>query len=451
VTAHAKPLWQRFLFFLVPLMLSNILQALSGTVNSIYIGQLLGVESLAAISTFFPVMLLLIAFIVGIASGSTILIGQAYGARQIGKVKQVAGTSITAAFILGVIVAIVGYFFTEPMMRVLGAPETVLDQSVSYGRIVLGGMPGFFVFLIITTVLRGVGDTVTPLVALILSIAISLLVTPALILGWFGLPQIGVDAAAVAFIAGFVVVLAFLFFYLRITKSPLAPDAQLLRDLRIDVPLLGKILRLGIPAGVQMIVSALAAIVVVGLVNRFGANATAAYGAVNQVLSYIQFPAMSIAIATSIFGAQAIGAGEVDQLRRITRTGLSLNLVVTGGFVVIAYLFSEHLVRLFITDPAVVELTETLLHIVLWSTVLFGFGGVLSGMMRASGDVLIPMLLSLGAIVLVEIPLALYLANTPLGLQGIWWAYVASFTTMLALQAGYYWFFWRHKPITKLI
>src|SRR5690606_21553257 len=110
-------------------------------------------------------------------------------------------------FVLGIFVALIGFFFTEPMMRLLGAPANVLDQSVSYGRIVLGGMPGFFVFLIITTVLRGVGDTVPPLVALILSIVVSLIVTPALILGWFGLPQIGVDAAAIAFIAGFLVVL----------------------------------------------------------------------------------------------------------------------------------------------------------------------------------------------------------------------------------------------------
>jgi len=246
-------------------------------------------------------------------------------------------------------------------------------------------------------------------------------------------------------------VLVFLFFYLRIRKSPLAPDRELLRDLKIDLPLLGLILKLGIPAGVQMIVSALAALVVVGIVNRFGANATAAYGAVNQVLSYIQFPAMSIAIATSIFGAQAIGAGQADQLRRIVRTGLAMNLFITGAFVVIAYIFSQHLVALFITAPEVVELTETLLHIVLWSTILFGFGGVLSGMMRASGDVLMPMLLSLGTILIVEVPLALYLSTTSLGLNGVWWAYVASFCTMLVLQASYYWFFWRKKPIKKLI
>ncbi len=446
-----RPLWQRFLLFLVPLMISNILQSLSGTVNSIYIGQLLGVEALAAVSTFFPIMILLISFIVGLASGSTVLIGQAFGARNIEKVKQVTGTTITSSFILGIVVAFIGIFFTEPLMRLLGAPENVLQQSVSYGRIVLIGMPGFFIFLIVTSVLRGVGDTVTPMISLVLSIAVGLVVTPALILGWFGLPQIGVDAAAVAFIAGFMAVLVFLFFYLRARNSPLAPDAALLRDLRINLPLLGTILRLGVPAGVQMIVSSLAAIVVVGVVNRFGSNATAAYGAVNQVLSYIQFPAMSIAIATSIFGAQAIGAGQTDQLRRIVRTALMMNLIITGALVIVAYVFSQHLVALFITSPEVMEITETLLHIVLWSTVLFGFASVFSGMMRASGDVIVPMVLSLACILIVELPLALVLSRTSLGLSGIWWAYAASFTTMLLLQSGYYWFFWKNKPIKKLI
>lgn len=451
MTNVQRPLWQRFLVFLIPLMLSNILQSLSGTINSVYVGQLLGVESLAAIATFFPIMILLISFIVGLASGSTVLIGQAYGAKNIDKVKEVAGTTLTSAFILGLVVAAIGVFFMEPIMRTLGTPANVIDQSVSYGRIVLIGMPGFFVFLIVTTVLRGVGDTVTPLVSLLLSILTGLVVTPALILGWGGLPKIGVDAAAVAFIAGFLIVLVFLFFYLRARKSPLAPDRQLLSDLKIDLPLLGKILRLGVPAGVQMIVSSLAALVVVGIVNRFGSDATAAYGAVGQVLSYIQFPAMSIAIATSIFGAQAIGAGQTDQLRRIVRTGLVMNLIITGTLVAIAYLFSQHLVALFITSPEVMDITETLLHIVLWSVVMFGFSAVLSGMMRASGDVFIPMLLSLGTILLVETPLALYLSTTSLGLNGIWTAYAVSFSTMFVVQGAYYWFVWKNKPIKKLI
>ncbi len=446
----SKPLWQRFLIFLVPLMAANILQSLSGTLNNIYIGQLLGVDSLAAVSVFFPIMIFLISFIIGLSSGATVLIGQAWGARNIDKVKEVAGTTFTATFLLGLVVALIGIFFTAPIMTLLGAPANILEPATNYARVLLIGMPGLFIFLMATSVLRGVGDTVTPLVSLVISLAVGLIVTPALILGWFGLPQIGIMAAAVATIAGFTSVLVFLFFYMRAKKHPLAPDRVLVGYLRINPSLFLMVLRLGIPAGVQMVVSSISAIVVVGLINRFGSDATAAYGAVNQVLSYVQFPAMSIAIATSIFGAQAIGAGQIDQLRGITRTGLVMSLIITGTLVLIAYLFSEHLVALFITDPAVIEMTEGLLHIVLWSVVLFGQSAVFSGIMRASGTVLMPMVLSLACILCVELPGAIWLSSI-LGLHGIWWAYAASFSTMLILQASWYQFVWRKKKIKALI
>ena len=215
MTPVLKPLWQRFLVFLLPLMLSNVLQSLSGSINNIYIGQLIGVSALASVSVFFPIMIFLISFIIGLASGATILIGQAWGARNLQKVKQVTGTTLTAAFFLGLFVAVVGALFTRNLMDLLGAPADIVTTATDYGRIVLIGMPGFFVFLIMTSMLRGVGDTVTPLTTQVFSIGIGLVVTPALIQGWFGLPQIGLLAAAVAFIAGFVVVLIFLYFYLN--------------------------------------------------------------------------------------------------------------------------------------------------------------------------------------------------------------------------------------------
>src|SRR5690606_10484018 len=145
----------------------------------------------------------------------------------------------------------------------------------------------FFTFLIATSVLRGVGDTVTPLFALALSIAVGLTVTPALIQGWAGLPRIGVSAAAVATILSSLASLAFLTLYLRARHHPLAPDAVLLRHLRIRLTTLRTVLRLGIPTAIQTAAASVAAVVVVGLVNRFGSNATAAYGAVNQVLNYV--------------------------------------------------------------------------------------------------------------------------------------------------------------------
>src|SRR3569833_712195 len=451
MTPAQKPLWQRFLLFLVPLMLSNILQAMSGTINNIFIGQLVGVDALAAAAAFFPILFFLMSFIIGLASGSTVLIGQAYGAKNELKVKEIAGTTMTVTFLGGIEVAIIGVIFIKPIMGVLGVPPNILEASTAYGTIILNSKPGFFIYLIATSVLRGVGDTTPPLVALVMSILVGLVVTPAYIMGWAGLPKLGLLAAAVAFIVGFVVGLIFLFFYLRARKHPLAPDRVFLTHLGIDFTLLRTILRLGVPAGVQMIVSSVAAIVVVGIINRFGSDATAANDAVKQVMSYVQFPAMSIGIAASIFGAQAIGAGQQDQLGRITRTAMIMNLIITGALILLAYIFSKQVVRLFITEPRVVAMTETLLHIVLWSVLMFGFSVILSGIMRASGDVLIPMLISLGTVVIVETPLALYLSTTPLGLNGIWTGYATSFCTMFVLQGLYYWFFWRKKPIKKLV
>lgn len=446
----SRPLWQRFLVFLVPLMLSNILQSLSGTINSVYIGQMIGTHALAAMSTFFPVMFLLISFVIGLASGAAILIGQAWGAKNLRKIKEVTGTTLTIGFLMGCVVAVLGGLFARDVMSVLGAPAEVLDMSASYGRIVLFGMPGFFIFLLVTSMLRGVGDTVTPLFSLVLSILVGLVVTPALIQGWFGLPQLGVDSAAVAFIAGFMVVLVFLFFWLRFKQSPMAPDAELLASLKVDFKLLAVILKLGIPAGIAMIVASLSGLVIVGIVNRFGVDATAAYGAVNQVLSYIQFPAMSISIAASIFAAQAIGARRFDEVERVTRTALLMNLIITGGLVLLAYLGSEYLIRAFITDDGVVRVAERLLHIVLWSCVVSGWGTTFSAVMRASGDVWIPMALSLAAIICVEVPAALIL-STIYGLDGVWIGYTMSFSALLLLQATYYQLVWRKKKIEALV
>ena len=434
MTLPTRPLWQRFALFLLPLTLSNILQSLSGTINNIYIGQLIGVDALAAVSIFFPIMMFLISFVIGLASGSSILIGQAWGARNIGMIKRICGTSYTVVFLLGLVVAVLGGLFTHELMSILGAPADIVELATGYGRIMLIGMPGFFIFLIITSTLRGVGDTITPLFTLVISIGVGLVLTPALIQGWWGLPQLGVNSAAVAFIAGFVLVLVFLFFYLRAKKSPMALDAELIGSLKIDFKLLGLVVKLGLPAGIAMVVSSLSGIVIIGIVNRFGSDATAAYGAVNQVLSYVQFPAMSIGIAAAIFAAQAIGARRFDEVEKVMRTAALYNTLVTGLLVLIAYLFSQHIVALFIIDPEVIAVTETLLHIVLWSCLLFGYGSILSAVMRASGDVWIPMALSLAAIVAVEVPAALLLSQW-LGLPGVWWGYCSTFLALLVVQA----------------
>lgn len=444
------PLWKAFLVFLGPMILSNVLQALSGTLNNIYLGQMLGVGALAAVAAFFPILFLFISFTIGLGAGASVLIGQAYGAQKLDTVKAVAGTTLTVSILFGALVAVFGGAFTGPVLKLVGTPADILPDATAYARIMLIAMPGLFIFLLMTSMMRGVGDTVTPLYALTLSTVTGLLVTPALIRGWFGLPQLGVVSGAYASIISFLVALAWLAVYMRRRKHPLAPDAVLLRHLRIDWKLLRSVLKIGIPSGVQLILVSLAEIAVLALVNSFGSDATAAYGTVNMVINYVQFPAISIAITVSILGAQAIGAGRVETLGVITKTGIQLSLIITGGLVAICYLFSRTLIGFFITSEPVIELAQTLLHIVLWSYIIFGMSSVLAGVMRASGTVLMPTLISIVAIVVVEVPVAYYLSGI-YGINGVWAAYPIAYIVMLMLQASYYQFVWRKKKIRRMV
>jgi putative MATE family efflux protein len=445
-----RPLWRSFLAFLAPMILANILQSLSGTINGVFVGQLLGTKALAAVAGVFPVIFLFVSLVIGIGAGASVLIGQAWGAREPHKVKEIAGTALGLGLAIGAVVALFGGVFTESLLHLLGTPPEVMQESMRYARLMMIAMPGLLVFLLATQLMRGVGDTVTPLLALVISTAVSCVTTPALIQGWLGLPRLGVMSAAAATTLSFLVALAFLTVYMRARKHPLAPDAELLRALKINPRLLRLVIRIGLPTGLQMIVISLSEVAILKIVNSFGSDATAAYGAVNQVVNYVQFPALSIAITASILGAQAIGAGHMERLVQITKTGLALNVVITGTLVVVAYLFSRHLVALFITSEPVVEIAQTLLHIMLWSTVVFGFSAVLGGVMRASGSVLVPTSISIFAILVIEVPSA-YALSHPFGLNGVWMAYPITFVCMLAMQATYYLRFWRRKKIVRMV
>jgi Na+-driven multidrug efflux pump len=167
-------------------------------------------------------------------------------------------------------------------------------------------------------------------------------------------------------------------------------------------------------------------------------------------VNYVQFPALSIAITASILGAQAIGAGRTDRLGAITRTGLLMNLAVTGGLVLAGYLLSRTLIGLFITSGPVIELAQSLLHIMLWSCVVYGFQSVLGGVMRASGSVLVPTGIAIFCIAAIEVPAA-YALSARFGVQGVWMAYPIAFVSMFVLQTAFYRFVWRHRKIERLV
>lgn len=447
---ESRPMWRLFLVFLIPMMLSNALQSASQTISSIYLGRLIGVHALAAVSAIFPVIFLLVSFMIGLSSGSTVLIGQAHGANQPHTMKRIAGTTLSVSFVLGILLGGLGIAFTHELLSFVGTPQDIINDSAVYSKIVFMWLPMFFPYLAYTTFLRGTGDSQTPFYFLILSTVLGAILTPAFILGWAGLPKIGIAGAAVAgYIANAAAFTAMLI-YLSRRNHPLQFDFEMLRDMRVDWKLLRTIVRIGVPAGVQTILVALAEIAVISFVNRFGSDATAAYGAVNQIVGYVQFPAISIGITASIFGAQSIGAHRNDKLGSVIRSGVGLNYIIGGLIIAVCYVFAWDILGWFITAQRPLHIAHELLMITLWSYLLFGNSAVLSGVMRSSGIVLWPTVIGVFAIWGVEVPAA-YILMQHFGIQGIWMGYPIAFATGLLLQFCYYEFVWKQKTHERLI
>jgi putative MATE family efflux protein len=445
-TFHSEDgvLWKPLLVFLIPLMLSNTLQSISGTISTIFVGRWLGEKALAATSAVFPVMFFFISLLIGLGSASSVLIGQAYGGGQTERMKATAGTSLTFSFLLGTVAALLGVLFTRQLFQLIGTPASIIDLSVSFARVMFASLPFFFVYINYTTFLRGTGDSKTPFYFLIMSTALTILLTPVFLFGWLGLPPLGVTGAALASVcANILTLIAFIAYLIRI-KHPLALDKTTLQKLRLDPQIMRLMIKIGIPSSVQMVFVSLSEVAVIFFVNAYGATATAAYGAVMQVITYVQMPAMSLGIAAGIFGSQLIGANRQKRLGELIKSAVVLNYILGAIIVGIVLWFSHGILSLFLVDPDTLQIAQRLSFIVLWSYMIFGNAMIISGIMRSSGTVFWPTLLGIISIWGIEIPTA-WLLSRAIGLEGIWMAYPICYLFSLAVQYIYYRMFWRGK------
>ncbi|HDV4620937.1 TPA: MATE family efflux transporter, partial [Bacillus anthracis] len=265
-------------------------------------------------------------------------------------------------------------------------------------------------------------------------------------------PKIGVYGAAYASVISTIITFIVMIIYLKKKNHPLQLDETVRKYLRMDWGLLKLLLRLGIPASINMILVSLSEIAVIAFVNRFGSDATAAYVVVNQVASYVQMPAVSLGITVSIFAAQSIGAKQFNRLQEVIRAGIVMNYIIGGILIAFIYLFSREILSLFLTSSNTIEIAHSLVMITLWSYLIFGHAQIIGATMRASGTVLWPTIIGVVSIWLVEVPVAYYLSyHTNLGIKGIWIGYPAAFIVSLLLQYGYYKLSWKKKRISRLV
>ncbi|ETI69422.1 MATE family efflux transporter [Neobacillus vireti] len=212
------------------------------------------------------------------------------------------------------------------------------------------------------------------------------------------------------------------------------------------------LLKLAIPTSISMVSIALSEIAVITFVNNYGSNATAAYGIVNQIASYVQIPAMSISIAISVFVAQAVGSGNISKIKEIKKIAISLNYLFGGILILILYLIPNPILVIFLDNTETINIAKSLILISFWSYIILGHTQAISATMRATGTVLWPTIFTIISILLIQVPAAYFLSHfTTLGLNGVWLAYPIAFIVNFLAQSSYHQFFWKKKSLKALL
>ena len=420
------PIARTLLLFALPTLASNVLQSLNGTVNSIWVGRLLGEGALAATANANIIMFLVFSAVFGFGMAATVRVGQAFGANDIAAARRSFGSALGFCTILSLGVAVSGWLLAPQLLTAMATPGESYALALAYLRVVFIAMPASIVSVMLSMGLRGGGDAQTPLKFMGVTVALDIVLNPLLIAGIGPFPQLGIAGAAWATVIATVAGVIGMIGYVYARDLPLRLRGAELGYLRPRRDELGYILVKGLPMGAQMLLISSAGIVMVGLVNREGLVTTAAYAAASQLWTYLQMPAMAIGAAVSAMAAQAIGAGLPARLGGITRAGVIANVAMTGALTALLLTFDRPLLALFLgPDSLAVPVARHIQLLASWSFVLFGVTIVLFGTMRAGGVVWAP---------LVILGIALYPAR--LGFYALLYPVIGSDAIWLSFPAG---------------
>lgn len=430
--------WKVIVRFALPLLVGNLLQQFYNITDSIIVGQFLGKEALAAVSASFFIYYFIISLVIGVGSGTTVVISQLFGAKQYQKVQLAFSSFFIFMLVGGIILSIAGIIFAEPVFRLTNTPEEVIPQAVAYFRIYIGGTFLFVTFNSIISILRGVGESVRPmlfiLITTVLNIAFDLLFI--LVFKW------GIEGAARATVVSQGIGMCIALAYVNNTHPLLSIKKQ---DMLFDWKLFNESLKIGLPTSVQQCAIALGLIALLGIVNSFGTNTLTAYGAAGKIDTIITQAILTLSGALAAFCGQNIGAGRLDRVKKGVRFTMYTNIALGLLTFAAVYLFGNEMMRIFTKDIDVVAIGKEYLLIIGGFFIVHGALNVYNGALRGAGDTLFPMITSLVCLWLIRIPLAYYLSSW-LGRNGIWWAIGISITIGLIVTFVYYKMgFWKRR------
>lgn len=416
--------------FALPMLLGNVFQQMYNVVDSIVVGKFIGKEALAAVGSSFPIIFAFLSLIIGIASGSTIVIAQYFGAKDIEKVKRTINTLFIFLFFASITISIVGIYFSEDIFRLLKLPEEIIPQAKTYFNIFIGGVIVSFGFNGTSAILRGLGDSKTPLYFLIIStlinIGLDLLFVMVFKWGIAGVAIASVIAQGGAFFTAII--------YLNKTHKIVRFS---FKNLAFDKEIFKKSIRIGLPTGIQQGFVAAGMMALISIVNGFGTNVIAAYTVATRIDSLASMPAMNFSAALATFVGQNIGAKKIDRIKAGFIATLKMSSVISLIVSATVLIFSNFIINLFTNDPEVIRIGKEYLIIVGAFYIVFTSMFTITGVMRGAGDTLIPMFISLIALWLIRIPGA-WILSRRLGETGIWWAIPMGWFVGFTLSYIYY-------------
>jgi len=418
------------LHFAVPMLIGNVFQQSYSIVDSVIVGRAIGKSALAAVGASFPILFLLIALSIGVTMGFSILISQYYGAKHMQKVQRAIDTSLVFVFFASLAITAAGLGLSRPALVMLKTPAELLDQGTIFLQIMFGGMLFLFGFATISAILRGLGDSKTPLYFLMVSTVLNIILVAFFVLvchwGIAGSAWATVIAQAVACVLGVV--------HLNRSHKVVKPRWN---GLVFDWDIFKKGLAIGLPTGVQQVLVATGMMALARLVNAFGTDAIAAFTAAGRLDAFAVMPAMNLSAAVSTFTGQNLGAGKLGRVKHGLRAALLISGAFSAATTFSVVLFGRPLVALFNADPNVVAIGARYLLIVGGFYVVFSSMFVLTGVLRGAGDTMIPMFITILSLWLIRIPISTWLASR-IGTDGIWWGVPIAWGVGLVLSAGYY-------------
>ncbi|AWB27561.1 MATE family efflux transporter [Halococcoides cellulosivorans] len=428
-----------------PIVVTNLLQTAYNLADTYWLGQY-STEALAAISFAFPMVFLLISLGMGLAVAGSILVAQHTGADEPREAEYAASQTVTFAIGVSAVVGLVGYPFVGPYLDLLGASPTVLPGATAYMQVIALGLPFMFGFFVFISLMRGVGDTITPMIVMFGTVVLNVALDPFLINGWtlveaaplvgtVAFPEMGIQGAAVATV--FSRSLAMLV-GIAIMASGWRGVRIRARDMIPDLSYLRTILRLGIPASIEGTGRAVSVNLLLVVVGLFSTEVVAGYGIGTRVFSVIFLPAVAVARGVETMTGQNIGAGQPDRAARANYLAAGGLFAVLSAVGVAIFLVPRPIVAVFTDDPAVVDVGTDFLRVTALSFGCIGIMRAFGGGFRGAGKTVIAAIIAVGVLAGVRLPVAAVLAMTPLEETGIWIAFVVSNVVGAVIALGWF-------------